>query len=164
MIDPTCRNLTTKLLTIDDSHRVDAFCVLTGAILLGRRVHISTGARLLGAGAGGIQIDDGCFVSIGATIMTASDNYTEPVAVGALLPEEFRQVETGPVTFEPMSGCGAHAIVMPNCRLGFGARLGANSFLKTNIPAGEIWAGTPARKIGEVDLVRLREVYERIFR
>ncbi len=49
---------------------------------------------------------------------------------------------------------GAHSIVVarPNTPLTIGRKsvLGAGSVLTKNIPPYEIWAGNPARKIGEV--------------
>ena len=44
---------------------------------------------------------------------------------------------------------GAGAAVLPGSRVGTGAVIGANSVVTTEIPAHEIWAGVPARKIGE---------------
>jgi serine O-acetyltransferase len=48
---------------------------------------------------------------------------------------------------------GAHSIVVarPNAtlKIGKGAILGAGSVLTKDVPAGEIWAGVPARKIGD---------------
>lgn len=48
---------------------------------------------------------------------------------------------------------GAHSIVVarPNStlKIGKGAILGAGSVLTKDVPAGEIWAGVPARKIGD---------------
>ncbi len=162
MIDPTCRNLATLTCT-DEHYRIDAFCVLTGRIEIGRRVHVSTGSRLLGSG-GVIRLRDGSGVSMGSTVLTASDDFRSGYATGALFPEDCRHVLCGDVTLEAMAQVGAHCVVMPGCTLGFGSRLGANSFLTQDIPPGEIWAGSPARRIGDVsDFARLQEIHHRLF-
>ena len=45
---------------------------------------------------------------------------------------------------------GLMSVVMPGCEIGDGAVLAANAVLKkgTIIPAGEIWGGVPARRLG----------------
>lgn len=43
-----------------------------------------------------------------------------------------------------------NAVILPQCRyIGDYAMIGAYSVLTHNVKAGEIWAGNPARKIGE---------------
>lgn len=58
------------------------------------------------------------------------------------------------ITLEEDVTIGAHSIVVarPNTPLTIGRKsvLGAGSVLTKNIPPYEIWAGNPARKIGEV--------------
>jgi acetyltransferase-like isoleucine patch superfamily enzyme len=44
---------------------------------------------------------------------------------------------------------GRRSTVLQGCRIGRGAVLGAGSVLTKSIPAFEVWAGNPARKIGE---------------
>ena len=48
---------------------------------------------------------------------------------------------------------GAHSIVLarPNAtlRIGDGAVIGAGSVVTKDVPAGEVWAGNPARKLPE---------------
>lgn len=48
---------------------------------------------------------------------------------------------------------GMRAIIMPGVNIGHDAVVGAGAVVTkgTNIPPGEIWAGVPARKIGEVN-------------
>lgn len=44
---------------------------------------------------------------------------------------------------------GAGCVVLPGVSIGEGSVIGANSVVITNVPAFEIWAGLPAKKIGE---------------
>ena len=46
-------------------------------------------------------------------------------------------------------GCkiGANSVIMPGIIVGENATVGANSLVNKNIPANEVWVGTPARKI-----------------
>lgn len=162
MIDSTCRIIGDGL-SCGSHSRIDAFCLITGRVEIGRRVHVAGRVTLIGSG-GTIRLQDGSAVSHGTVILTASDSYVEGYAIGPGFPDDMRSVQTGDVTLMPMSCCGAQSTIMPGCRIGFGARLGAHSFLTRDIPDGEIWGGVPARKIGEVrDLWRLRQFAEELF-
>ena len=46
---------------------------------------------------------------------------------------------------------------MPGVTLRRGAMVGACSFVKQDIPEGEIWAGCPAKKIGERNMIELEK-------
>lgn len=56
-------------------------------------------------------------------------------------------VRKAPVQMAPGCFVGGHAIVLKGSSLGAGAILGAGAVLAGSIPAGEIWAGNPARRI-----------------
>lgn len=43
---------------------------------------------------------------------------------------------------------GCHVVVLPGVNIGDGAVIGAGAVVTKGIPAGEKWAGVPARKIG----------------
>ena len=42
---------------------------------------------------------------------------------------------------------GANSVIIPGITIGENATVGANSLVNQDVPANEIWAGTPARKI-----------------
>ena len=46
---------------------------------------------------------------------------------------------------------GAGAIVLPGVRVGDGAIVGAGAVVTRDVPAGEVWAGVPARRLREAD-------------
>jgi acetyltransferase-like isoleucine patch superfamily enzyme len=51
------------------------------------------------------------------------------------------------------SGCkiGSNTVVMPNTIVGENAMVGANSFVNRDVPANEIWVGTPIKYLKDVD-------------
>ena len=55
---------------------------------------------------------------------------------------------TKPVTIGDDVFVGANAIILKGVTIGQRAIIGAGSVVTKNVPAGEIWAGNPARKIG----------------
>jgi len=44
---------------------------------------------------------------------------------------------------------GAGAVILPGCRIGQGADIGANSVVNNDIPANAIFAGVPAKQISK---------------
>lgn len=53
----------------------------------------------------------------------------------------------GHVRLGPAALVGAGAVVVPGVTLGEGAVVGAGAVVRADIPAGEVWAGVPARRI-----------------
>lgn len=145
-------------LFVPNSSRIDALCVITGApnVSIGEYVHIATGVRLISS-HDKITLNKGCFISMGSTLLTSSDDYKNGNLIGPTLPEEVKKVITGPIIFEEFAGIGAHTIVLPGVTIGYGAVVGANSLVNKDIPAGEIWGGTPAVKIGTRNLTEINK-------
>ena len=56
-------------------------------------------------------------------------------------------MEYGQIVIEDGAWLGTGAIVLPGVRIGKGAIVGAGSVVTKSVPAFEIWAGNPARKI-----------------
>lgn len=56
-------------------------------------------------------------------------------------------MEYGQIVIEDWAWLGAGTIVLPGVRIGKGAIVGAGSVVSKSVPAFEIWAGNPARKI-----------------
>jgi len=55
-----------------------------------------------------------------------------------------------PVVIEEDSFIGAHSTVLKGVTIGKGAIIGAGSLVSKDVPAGEIWAGNPAKFIKKV--------------
>ncbi len=79
------------------------------------------------------------------------------VLIGGFVVISGHAVEGGVVTLRKVrihdrATIGMRAILMPGVTVGEGAIVGAGALVTkgTRIPAGEIWAGIPAHKIGEV--------------
>ncbi len=58
-----------------------------------------------------------------------------------------RESQRGPVTIEKDVSIGANTLILPGVTIGKGAVVGAMSLVNRDIPAGEFWAGVPARRI-----------------
>jgi len=46
---------------------------------------------------------------------------------------------------------GSHSVVMPGITIGENSIVGANSFVNKNIPADEIWVGSPAKFLKKIN-------------
>lgn len=82
----------------------------------------------------------------GVQVYTASDDYTEgrlPVVTAGGVPALAGAVKIGRGVI-----VGAGSVILPSLEIGDGAAIGMLSGVKRSVPAFEIWAGTPARRIG----------------
>ena len=53
----------------------------------------------------------------------------------------------GRVVIKRCASVGANSVVLPGVAIGEDAVVGALSLVKTDVPAGEVWGGVPARRI-----------------
>ena len=63
------------------------------------------------------------------------------------LPIRVQGYEGEPITIGRNVWLGSHVVVLPGVTIGDNAVIGAGSVVTSSIPAAEIWAGVPARKI-----------------
>jgi len=151
-----------------------------GAIRLGRNVTLQSRLQSNMAGGTGpttIQCFDGGRVTFGdhsgcsfATISSRSSiTIGNHVSIGAntriydhdfhpLDPILRRQdatanVATRPIVIGDDVFIGAHALILKGVTIGNGAVVGAGAVVTRDVPAGEIWGGNPARRIGSIATV-----------
>ena len=112
---------------------------------IGNYVHIAGHSCIVGGG--GCTISDFSSVAWGARILTANDDFSGATLVNPTVPAQYRGVTRAPVTIGRHAIVGTNSIVLPGVTLHEGAILAANSMAKRDIPAWEIWGGTPAKFI-----------------
>lgn len=146
--DP-CVILKPEMVDIGDDSRLDSFCKLEGGegITIGRWVHISSFCHL-NIGGGTLIVGDGVGIASGAKIVTGS-NMPEGEFMSAAAPRDRQVVMRSYVDIGARAFVGAGATVMPGLTIGQGAVIGAGAVVTHDVPAWEIWAGVPARKIGD---------------
>ena len=110
---------------------------------VGRNVWI--GPLTLIDGTGGLEIGDGCDVSVGAQILTHSTHLR-------CVSERKRDVETKPVKIGKHTFIGSDAIILPGVTIGDHCVVGAGAVVTKNVPPKTVVAGVPAKKIGIVVL------------
>ncbi len=141
-----------KLLAIADRISLGAGTVLAfGDELNGfGRITIGSGTWIgqynnLRSGGGDIQIGNHCLISQFCTLV-ASNHSTEKSMPIKLQPP--RRDRVG-VVLEDDVWLGAGVTVMPGVTIHTGAVIGAGSVVTKDVSAYEIWAGVPAKRIGE---------------
>lgn len=147
-------------ISLGNHVRIDDFCILSGDITIGNRVHISAFAALYGAA--GIEIQDFCGVSARGTIYSAVDDFSGAHLVGPMVNAAHTQLQRGKVTLERFVQLGVNSTVFPGVFLPEGCATGAYTLINKNrLEAWQIYAGIPARKIKPRDreMVKLAAQY-----
>ena len=137
-------------ISIGRDTRIDAFCVLSASpsgLVIGRNVHISAHAAILGRGR--VEIGDFCTISVRCSIFSSNDDYSGAAMTNPTVPEAYRRAVDVPVRIEDHVILGAGSVVLPGLSIGRSAAVGAMSLVKRDVPAFAVVAGSPARIIGE---------------
>lgn len=145
--DP-CVILKPESLHMAASARVDSFCKLEcgEGIWLGEHVHIASYCHL-NIGGGKLIVDDYAAIASSCRVVTGS-NSIEALSCSAVAPADMQRIERGKVVIGKYAVLFVNATVLPNVCIGEGAVIGAGALVRHDIPAWEVWAGNPAKKIG----------------
>jgi len=152
-----------ELMSFGDNSRIDDFVVLSGAISIGRNVHIAVHTSL-NASINGITLEDFSGVSFGCHIFAASEDYTGLALTNPTVPSEFRvNVNAVNVRLGRHVVVGAGSVVFPGVDIADGCAVGANSTVTKSTESWGIYVGSPARRIRErsKNLLKFEEQYLR---
>ncbi len=147
-VHSTCLIVGLENLSIGNHVRIDAFCSLIageGSIDIGDHVHIAGYVFL--SGAEGIKVSDFVGISRGAGIYTRNDDYTGQGLTGPTVPDEFLQVDKGPVTLGRHVVIGSSTIILPGIDIAEGTTVGALSLVRSNLESWGVYAGVPVRRL-----------------
>jgi acetyltransferase-like isoleucine patch superfamily enzyme len=137
-------------IALSDCVRIDDFCVLSagnGGIAIGHNVHVAIYSSMIGAGK--ISLDDFSNISSRVSIYSSSDDFSGETMTNPTVSDEFKRVLNADVHIgkHVIVGCGS--VVLPGVTLEQGVAVGALSLIRTDCAAFGIYAGVPARRIGE---------------
>lgn len=139
---------------IDAGARIDAFTKLEGGkhLHIANEVHIASFCHL-NIGGGETILCKGSSMGSGAKTISGG-NQPDSQTCSAHAPKERQVLGTGSVILNVDSCLYAGAIVYAKpgtvVMIGQGARVGALSLVLESVPAGELWAGVPAKFIRKV--------------
>lgn len=86
----------------------------------------------------------------GNTVIYDSDFHSLDFHERSQIPELLTNVKTAPVVIEDYAFIGSHSIILKGVTIGEHSIIGAGSVVSKNVPANEIWAGNPAKKIKDI--------------
>lgn len=105
---------------------------------IGQRVGVSSSTIVC---SHSVTIEDDVLIGGGCNIY---DTDFHSLLADARLVRPDVTVKTAPVVIKRRSFVGAHSIILKGVVIGEEAVIGAGSVVRSNVPAGEIWAGNPA--------------------
>jgi acetyltransferase-like isoleucine patch superfamily enzyme len=120
-------------------------------VFLGRDIYIGTQAAF--NSAGGIRVGDGCVFGPFLHIYTANHRYEGADA----LPFDKSEL-LGPVDIAPNVWIAGDVVILPGVTIGEGAVVGGGSVVVSDVPAGAVVVGQPARQIKQRDMDRYAEL------
>jgi len=147
-------------MSFGDNIRVDDFCILTGDITIGSYVHIAA-FSFLSAWEESIILDGFVNISSRVNIFTGSDDYSGKTMSSPLIPDDYKNVDTGAVLIKRHSIVGVNSVIMPGVILEEGTATGAMSFVTSSTNSWTIYAGVPAKplKKRKKDLLELEKKF-----
>jgi acetyltransferase-like isoleucine patch superfamily enzyme len=151
-------------IRIGNHVRIDDFCVLSagdGGIDIGSFIHVGVFSSLIGAGR--ITLRDFCNLSSRTSIYSSNDDYSGVHMTNPTVLPEFIGVTHAAVTVGRHAIIGAGSVLLPGVILEDGVAVGALSLVNQNCQAFGIYAGCPARRIGnrKRDLLELERQFLR---
>ena len=138
-----------EIVNIAETARIDSFVKIEGGqgVRIGEYVHISSFAHI-NIGGGKIILEDHSNVSSGAKILGGS-NKKDGLSMSSASPITIQVIERKTTVLRKYAFLGVNSIVLPGLTIGTGAVIGAGAVVTKDVPDFEIWAGVPAKKIGE---------------
>jgi galactoside O-acetyltransferase len=135
-------------IEIGDNVRIDDFCILsagTGGISIGSYVHIACYCLLIGTEK--ITMKDFSGLSSRVSIYSSTDDYSGEYLTNPMIPNEYRNVISKPVTLEKHVIIGASSVILPGITLHEGVAAGGNCLITKSFKPFSILFGSPAKVI-----------------
>ena len=139
-----------NLASIGSHIAVDAYLYCTVSMVVGDYCHISSHVSIVGGENAVLTMGNFSHLAAGVKLIVYGDENLGEGLVSPVVPAKWRdKMVGGKIVIGDFVSVLTGAVVAPGVALGEGCLLAANSFAKKDIPAWEIWGGTPARFLKE---------------
>ena len=135
-------------MEIGNHVRIDDFCFLSGKIILGNYITITTGCILYGS-TEGIFMEDFSSIAPRSVIHADSDDYSGNTLTNPMVDIEYRNVTFATVYVRKHAIIGSGSIILPGVDVGEGCAIGAMSLVRSSTRPWTINYGVPCREIKE---------------
>jgi len=149
-ISPRASFYNEEAVELGDNVRIDDFAVISGGkgIKIGSCVHISAHCSLFGGGE--IILNDFVTLAPCVQLFSQSDDYSGRSIAGPHVPMEYKPYfSSGRILLRRHVLVGCHSVIMPGVDVGIGTSFGAFSFVTGDCQEWSIYAGIPAKRIGD---------------
>jgi acetyltransferase-like isoleucine patch superfamily enzyme len=156
MIDPSAR--VDPLAFVADGAEIGArtqvwqFAVVLAGARIGADCNLNAHTFVEGGAVVGDRVTLKCGVYLWDGIVLEDDVFCGPNATftNDLRPRSRVHPESYPTTRVGRgASIGASAVILPGISIGAGAMIGAGAVVIHDVPAGETWAGNPAKLLGD---------------
>jgi galactoside O-acetyltransferase len=137
-------------ISLGNHVRIDDYCVLSagkGGIEIHDYIHIAVYCSLIGEEK--ITISDFANLSSRVSIYSSNDDYTGMHMTNPMVPPAFTGVVHEDVFLGKHVIIGSGSVILPGAYLDMGSAVGSLSLVKGRCEQFKIYAGVPARPIGE---------------
>jgi galactoside O-acetyltransferase len=143
--------------SVGEYSQIDDFAFINAgkACRIGRFVHIAPFVSIIGGGE--FSIDDFSGFSAGCRVITGTDDYLGPFMTNPTVPREFTNYMISHVAIGKSVVVGTNAVIFPGVTIGEGAAVAACAVVRRDLAPWGVYAGNPARKIGERDQAAILE-------
>ena len=121
---------------IGENCNICAHCFVENDVIIGNNVTIKNGVYLWD----GIELEDNVFV--GPNVTFTNDKYPR----SKKYPDQFQKT-----TLKKGCSIGAASVILGGITIGQNAMVAAGSVVTKDIPANELWMGTPARFLRTIE-------------
>jgi acetyltransferase-like isoleucine patch superfamily enzyme/glycosyltransferase involved in cell wall biosynthesis len=145
---PEAKIVQTENISVGNHVIVDDFCFIVGgqSTYIGDHVHIASFVSITGGGS--LVVEDFCGISSGTRIFTGDDDYKGGCLTNPTVPAPYRKPKRSFVRIEKHALIGANCVILAGVTVGQGCAIGAGSIVLKDTEPWSIYAGNPARKIG----------------
>lgn len=148
-------------ISIGDHTRIDDFCVVSGKVTIGRRVHIAPHCLVAG-GELGITMDDYSGLAYFVQVFSQSDDYSGRTLTNPTVPAKFKNEFKSPVYIGRHVIIGSGSVVFPGVRIEEGCSVGAITLVSKSTEPWGVYIGNPAKRLKDrkKDLLELEKKLE----